>query len=317
MTSILVSDVGPAYLGVLQQIMAAVAPAAQLEVANLLEHRSPDGFLPPASSSLDDSQPSPLTIPSLLRPQAASQLQHADTKAQDAKQQPGQLEIGPQQGVAAAQAQTSGPEHPLQSQLSELQTLESDRSIVDILMLPQLSGDSHAQTEQPKSGSETTHAQLGNGNHNSGGVQLPGSDLAVGGSNPQKGGVSGSTLAKPLHSRAGDNLAADNSLAQLPHTMANGRAPSKGDAEPQSDRLVTDGLHPAGPSANGHLLPDQDMAQQDEEEVGPSSSALPGQQPAQAGEEEAGPSSSALLNGTAASSQQRKRKHEAMVRDQS
>lgn len=74
---------GTAFLGVLQQIMVAAENASELDVAMLIQYRSPDGFLP-SSSSNDTDAPgtAALSLTALLQSKAGRQAAHSEAQGQ-------------------------------------------------------------------------------------------------------------------------------------------------------------------------------------------------------------------------------------------
>lgn len=123
---------GRGYLEVLHQVMLAVATASDMEVAGLIENRSPGGLLPHPTPDADDPndpndpQTSTLTLPTLLQLRTGALTEPASTHAGDTpadgqrlnSEQPHRavsVQLHASSGAAAQQAQLDRPaEHALQ-----------------------------------------------------------------------------------------------------------------------------------------------------------------------------------------------------------
>lgn len=280
---------GTAFLEVLQQMMTAVGGASELEVATLIQHRSPDGFLPSLSS--DDSQTAAITLPTLLQSRTNRQTEPSTVQDEQipsglqravSEQPHGATDMQPQgDSEAVAQpVQTNGYAKP-ESSSDVLRHGDAAKGDVDTLDGTLKSADSSSNTERAAK--------------ESGNIV----DFLLG----QREGQTGATPNSPGH-------ACDSRLHQLP----NGLVKSAGQTGPLSNGLANTTAQPdSNPllstvvGAQGGILLGQAMTQvntaeaglstlvakedmgtgQEQQEAGPSN-ALPNLDTMQPSEQEAG-----------------------------
>lgn len=326
---------GRGYLEVLHQVMLAVATASDMEVAGLIENRSPDGLLPhpsPDSDDPNDPQTSTLTLPTLLQSRTHALTEPASTHAGDTpaegqrlnSEQPHRaVSVQPHasSGAAAQQAQHDRPaEHALQHVDKQEGNPESDiarqsgtsvqprntagantqpmresGSIAELL-LEQRDGQKRATPNGPDPAHDSMLSQQPNGPVRSEDqARLGTNSLNVSVHQPEAS--AGNSAA--VGAQAG--LVSDQDMPQ----------PAEDETGPRGALRAQDIAQPAEDEAGSSgVLPDQDMAQH-ATEAGPSR-ALPDQAMGQPAEEEAGPSSSGLHAHIATVvPQQRKRKFDS------
>ena len=321
--------------------MTAAAAASELEVASLIQHRSPDGFLP--SSSSDGPQTSALTLSTLLQSRADTQTD-AQTGAQtDSGAAQAETRAAETQRAVSEQPQTAlsdhshgasqaashlipssqraqhASQHGIQSAQQEVQT----KPDVDMQDCKTDQGRVVVATHKAaKESGSVVDFLLGQRESQTGAVTnglAPVHDSKL--QHLSNGLVRSATQARPLtngltaaaaqpNEASVPGVAAGQGGMSSDQDMVQSASQQAGQSGALSNQDV--GTHPeeeAGPSG---ALPDQDMAQPTEAEEGPTD-RLPDQDMTQdPAEEEAGPSSSRpRAQGPTAAPQQRKRKFDS------
>ena len=305
--------------------MSAVATASDMEVASLIEHRSPDGLLPHPSSDSDDPndpQTSTATLSTLLQSRTMSPAEAATTLSGQTPTEGPRDNSEELRRVDSVLPQTSGPEAqqaqrdrpaeraeqhaaklsgamdgPNGSASAKAPTVRESGSIADFL-LGQRNGQKRAAPDGPVPAHDSALSQQPNG--------------LVRSEDSAKLGANGLTAI--MHQPEGS---ASNNAA----VGAQGGLVSVQDMLQHASEQATNLIAAASNlgRSNGHegnaqpsgALPDQDLVQPAEDEAGPSG-ALPDQDMVEPAEEEAGPSSSASCAQIAAPApQQRKRKFDS------